>query len=53
VAQLERQWQLGLGQKSHGELTLYRGKSNELVVEADSRLSLPKISTESRRSELD
>jgi hypothetical protein len=30
-----------------GELALYRGKSYELVAEADSSLSLPKISTES------
>jgi hypothetical protein len=53
MAQLVRQWRLGLGQNSHGELALYRGKSNELVAEVDSSLSLPKISTELRRSELD
>jgi hypothetical protein len=44
---------VGLGQNSHRELALYRGKSCELVAEADSSLSLSKISTESQRSELD
>jgi hypothetical protein len=51
--QLVRQWRLGLGQNLHEELVLYRGKSYELVAEVDSSLSLLKISTESRRSELD
>jgi hypothetical protein len=44
---------LGLGQNSHGELAPCRGKSYKLVVEADSSRPLPKISAESRRSELD
>jgi hypothetical protein len=48
-----RQWRLGLGQNSHEEHAIYRGKSYELVAEADSRRSLPKILTKSRRSELD
>jgi hypothetical protein len=48
-----RQWRRGLGQNSHGELTFYRGKSYELVAEADSSRSLPKILTKSRRSELE
>jgi hypothetical protein len=42
-----------VGSKFARELTLYRGKSYELVAEADSSLSLLKISIESRRSELD
>jgi hypothetical protein len=37
-----RQWRLGLGQNLHGELALYRGKSYELVVEADSSLLFQK-----------
>jgi hypothetical protein len=53
MARLVRQWRLGLGQNSHSELTLYRGKSYELMAEVDSSLSLPKISTESQRLELD
>jgi hypothetical protein len=48
-----QQWQLGLGQNSHGEHIIDRGKSYELVAEADSSQSVPKISTKSQRSELD
>jgi hypothetical protein len=47
MARLVRQWRLGLGHNSHGELTLYRRKSYELVSEADSSQSLLKILTKS------
>jgi hypothetical protein len=36
-----------VGQHSHGEHAIYRGKSYELVAEADSSRSLPKILTKS------
>jgi hypothetical protein len=42
---LGRLWRLGLGQNSHWEHAIYRGKSHELVAEADSSQSFLKILT--------
>jgi hypothetical protein len=53
MAWLMRQWRLVLGQNSHGEHAIYRGKSYELVAEVDSSRSFLKILTKSRRLELD
>jgi hypothetical protein len=40
-------WRLGLGRNSHWEHAIYRGKSYELVAEADSSQSFLKILTKS------
>jgi hypothetical protein len=51
--ELRRLWWLGLGQNSHGDNAIYRGKSHELVAEVDYIRSYVKILTKSQRSELD